>query len=133
MAVVGIHEGLSPGQLIILVALSGAVIQVEGWMSSKKARENGATPTRHYVENFLMPPGTSKEFSKWRRQIAENISAYEDEARQALEWLEVSQDTGDYITNLKTLHALGFVDVRNLGLITSLLPVFSLCASKGRT
>ena len=107
-----------------------------GWCSRKMAQEHeGLTPTRDYVSGLLVPVTTEAE-KKDRREFLASVGQTEGlypkiteankaNAAEAIEWansLTQEEISGNnYLANLHTVAAFGFVDAKSMGLAVSIL------------
>jgi len=113
-----------------LLEVTGAVIKVEGWLSSTKAREQGfgATSTACSVMKYMEPPrGGFKERRdiEWAESVREALTdKVKEQAEAAIWWAAAVGEDNDYLYNIKVVANIGHVDSRGIGLAVSIYPSY---------
>lgn len=118
--------------LINVLAISSAVIRVDGWLSSTKAREQEHGETTGSSVRTLLKPRTNfmkrqelDEFNAWamKRKPTEGDFAI---AAKVLAWIrsESFEATTEYAHNLKVIAMKGATNNRNVNISVSAIPAY---------
>lgn len=116
--------------LVSFLEAASAVISKFGWLSVSKSKETDQRPTKALLMDYLTPSrdwaGTN-DYRRFKSEIEECLPNDDDrEVELAIEWARsISPNVdNDYLFNLRTVAALGYVENRTAGLATSLLPAY---------
>lgn len=118
--------------VVDVLALAGAVIRKDGWLSATQAKsEYGGVSTSDSVKRLLNPQTRymgekeKREFEAWAA-ARKPVEGDKETATKALEWLK-SDDfsaTTEYGHNLKQIANKGASNYRNLAITVSALPSY---------
>lgn len=110
--------------LVSVLTLTVATIRKYGWLSATKAKEIGGYPTADYLRTALC--GRDKYADETRREIREVAEAGDkDFAENALAWVKgMTGELNDYFYNLKTVCGNGTIELKRVGIVASLIPVY---------
>ena len=104
-----------------VLSITSAVINVRGWLSKKKASEEGGIATANVVEYILLPPYKLSEYEK--KLVKEIVISDEDKAKaeDVLQWIKNIDPNVDneYLYNLSLLSRVTGINYRSLGILCS--------------
>jgi len=103
------------------LAYTSATIRKFGWTSKKVAYEKSITPTAEITLTQMFPPPNMRWEDKIDLQERDN-----EIAEQTIEYFEKLDPplSNDYLWNCKKLAELGYVPVKHMGIICSMIPVY---------
>ena len=111
-----------------LLEWTAAAIEVCGWIP-RSQQDYGRTPTANVVQYCLFPPrGESAKDAELRDTIDAHRERFRDEALEALNWAQNLPDTetdrSNYLQNIRTLAACGWIPSKHFGLACSIVEAY---------
>jgi hypothetical protein len=112
-----------------VVNITAAILQRKGWVSKSASEAKGLPPTSYYTSMIIWPPRPvkgqlPKEYHEAREILDECRETGIEIGERALEWAREQNETGDYMTNLRTVANLEETEARNFGLVVSLAAMY---------
>ena len=130
----GGSRGPSGFYLKEILVLSGAIVNVSGWVARSRAAMEGITSTSARIQEYLNPPKfayeckASAEYREWRAKVSEQLAddgwkALCAEADMAITWAQGRRGS-EFEKELADISQCEFLGVRYLGRAAYILPGF---------